>query len=74
MITSTDELLCCPFCGSSAKITISRIWPRDLDHAIQGYSIVCSNDNCIIYNADGRYYKSKDEAKKAWNRRIKCEK
>lgn len=68
-IMNEYELKKCPFCGKEAKITTSRRWPRHLDHAIIAFSVVCTNIDCIIYNADNQYYETELEAVAEWNTR-----
>lgn len=64
-----DGLISCPFCGGPAKLVETRRWPKDLDYAIIAYTPVCSNPDCVIYNADTKYYKTKQESIEAWNKR-----
>ncbi|ACC98514.1 hypothetical protein Emin_0961 [Elusimicrobium minutum Pei191] len=64
----------CPFCGERAVIKRTDRYPRRGEfegQRIDGYSVVCGNMNCIIFNADDKYKYTKQEAIKAWNRRAK---
>ena len=37
------------------------------DEAVTAYEVCCTNRNCIIYNADNKYFLSAEEAAKVWN-------
>ena len=69
MMSSINKLKKCPFCGGKAKIVQSRRWPKHLDYAIMAFSVVCTNMDCIIYNADNQYYETELEAITEWNTR-----
>lgn len=66
------ELKPCPFCGQIPIIEESARFPRygkDEGKRIKGYTVVCQNMYCILYNADNWYERSEKEASEAWNRR-----
>lgn len=55
-----EKLKPCPFCGGEAKVFGNY---DDSD-----YHVNCTNDECGCYWVN--YYKTKEEAVEAWNRRI----
>lgn len=59
----------CPFCGGDAKIQKDMRFPKNRDFGVWAYEAVCTNADCIIYNADNQYFLSEIEAIAAWNRR-----
>lgn len=66
------ELKPCPFCGGKAEIKTDTRFPRYgkyADQAVTAYEVCCTNTECIIYNADNKYFLSAEEAVKAWNNR-----
>lgn len=66
------ELKPCPFCGQIPTIKESARFPRygkNEGKRIKGYTVVCQNLYCILYNADNWYERSEKEASEAWNRR-----
>jgi hypothetical protein len=67
------ELKPCPFCGGEAMIKQDIRYPRYGEHAgkaITAYEPICVNTNCIMYNQDGNYFTTKEEAVRAWNNRL----
>ena len=61
----------CPFCGSHPAIEKSKRYPRWASVMHWGWTVVCMNLECPIYNADGRYYLTRREAVEKWNTRYK---
>ena len=55
-----EKLRPCPFCGSEAELHTD---PED-----EFWEVDCLNIDCILCKT--RYYATKQEAIKAWNRRI----
>ena len=55
----------CPFCGDT-HITV------DLKNTryMHGYSIGCQSLRCVCCHSYGRVFETKDDAVKAWNKRI----
>lgn len=73
MKTIESNLKPCPFCGETPKIEETARFPRsgrNEGKRIKGYTIVCKNLDCILYNADDWYRSSLGKACAAWNRRI----
>ena len=67
------ELKPCPFCGGEARLKTDFRWPRYGKFAgqrVQAFEVVCDNADCIIYNADNKYFLNENRAIKAWNRRV----
>lgn len=60
----------CPFCGGTAEVVKDQRWPRSLDQAIDAWHIECKNVDCVIYHSDNNYYRRRNEAIEAWNRRV----
>ena len=75
IITSSIELKPCPFCGSEAKVQKDIRWPHYSRYGVNGYEIVCTNFDCIIYHADNQWYLTEEDAIDAWNSRYEktCE-
>ena len=67
------ELKPCPFCGRKPIIKSDNRYPRPERERITAYEVICKNYDCIIYNADNKYYRTEEEAKNAWNRRAEHE-
>ena len=70
---SNEELKPCPFCGQTPRIEESARFPRygkNKGKSIKGYTVVCKNLDCILYDADNWYRISKLKACAAWNRRV----
>ena len=70
------ELKPCPFCGQIPTIKESARFPRygkNEGKRIKGYTVVCQNLYCILYNADNWYERSEKEASEAWNHRAEPE-
>ena len=59
-----DILKPCPFCGKAGKI-------EKKEYKFIGIYFIphCSNGSCLMFTAR-KEYKTKDGAKKAWNRRF----
>lgn len=55
-----ESLLNCPFCNHESKV-------RNLDWA---WEVLCENENCPVSPQLNDYYKTKQEAVSAWNKRI----
>ena len=60
-----EELKPCPFCGAVAKITRIRGPERP-------YVVVCQKGECLA--SVGVYSYTREEAAKAWNRRVNNDK
>lgn len=60
-----EELKPCPFCGAAAKITRIRGYERP-------YVAVCQKEECLA--SVGVYSYTREEAAKAWNRRVNDDK
>ena len=65
----TMEVKPCPFCGGIPFMYNSKRWPGNVEEAVKGYTVVCVETNCVIYNADNQYYRSPEIAVKWWNKR-----
>jgi len=66
------RLKACPFCGRQAAMKPSFRYPRYGEKAgerIVGYTAVCVNTECIIYDCDNNYKTSEKAAAKVWNKR-----
>lgn len=66
------ELKTCPFCGGKAELKQDMRYPRSGKYAgmsVKAYEVICPNSDCIIYNADNKYFFTREEAAEAWNRR-----
>lgn len=63
------ELKSCPFCGKMPIIKSDNRYPRPECERVTAYEVICNNYDCIIYNADNKYYRTEEEAIMAWNRR-----
>ena len=59
------ELKPCPFCGGTAGFSQLK------QGKFNQFSVVCFNARCFASTKScfGRYYRTKDEAAEAWNRR-----
>ena len=64
-----EKLKPCPFCGRIPTLQSDNRYPRPKCERVTAYEVVCNNYNCIIYNADYKYYLTPSKAVKAWNRR-----
>lgn len=62
-----DELKPCPFCGSGVFLKIDNRYPQG--ERVTAYEVVCTNYECVIYNADNTYFLTPEAAVEAWNRR-----
>ena len=63
------DLKPCPFCGGEAKMQKSKRWPDDADAAVDGYTAVCQNLDCILGGNDEWWADTEAEAIAAWNTR-----
>ena len=59
----------CPFCGSDPIMKKRARWTDGCEEAVTGYSVVCNNRSCVIYDADTTYFLTEHEAAHAWNTR-----
>lgn len=59
----------CPFCGSNPMIKTTTRWPKDKRESVKGYTVVCVETECLIYDADNKYDKTPERAIKRWNKR-----
>lgn len=64
------ELKPCPFCGRKPVLKSDNRYPKPGRERITAYEVVCNNMDCIIYGADDKYFKTPQQAVKAWNRRV----
>ena len=72
-MSQRSELKPCPFCGGKVEIKQDTRYPRSgkyKDEAVKAYEVICPNYDCIIYNADNKYFLTEEEAAKAWNSRV----
>ncbi len=70
VIESNYKLKPCPFCGEAPAVLTDTRYPRPSRRPIQAYEVVCQNYDCIIYNADNKYYRTELGAVRKWNKRI----
>lgn len=70
-----SELRECPFCGGEASVYESNRWPSSGDR-ITGYTVICTDMDCINYRADDWYERTEKRAIERWNTRYErtCEK
>lgn len=68
-----EKLKSCPFCGRMPTLQSDNRYPRPKCERVTAYEVICSNYDCIIYNADNKYYLTPSKAVKAWNRRANDE-
>lgn len=63
----------CPFCGTALPlIKKTTRYPRSGEHegeAVQAFTVVCRNPDCVIYEAGNDYSLSEEEAIARWNNR-----
>ena len=71
MANNTQKLKPCPFCGGKAIIEYESQNVGYADDFV-GYSVHCSNNQCIGHNMF-TVYASRAEAIAAWNRRMNDE-
>ena len=74
--TRRTKLKPCPFCGETPRIEKSVRFPhygKNEGKRIKGYTVVCKNLDCILYNADNWYRRSLGKACSAWNSRTDIE-
>lgn len=67
-----NKLKPCPFCGGKAELKQDIRYPRSGKYkgeAVTAYEAVCTNSDCIIYNADNKYFFTREAATQAWNKR-----
>lgn len=69
-VISGVRLASCPFCGAKPEIVKDRRYPGN-SQGIWGYHVECTNDDCILYRCDNKYFRLMREAVAAWNER--CE-
>lgn len=60
----------CPFCGKTPKVVSDVRFPPPNQFRTEAFEVVCMNPKCPIYRADNTYFLSKEEAIKAWNKRV----
>lgn len=58
------EIKKCPFCGGEAKINTEDVF------AEEGYFVGCVNEDCIGSTVIGVIFYEKEDAIRAWNRRV----
>lgn len=63
-----SELRECPFCGGEASVYESNRWPSS-GNRITGYTVVCTDMDCINYRADDWYERTEKRATERWNTR-----
>lgn len=63
------KLKSCPFCGGEAHMQTSKRWPDGADAAVDGYTVVCQNLDCILGGDDEWWTDTEAEAVEAWNTR-----
>lgn len=63
------ELRKCPFCGIIPRFKRTVRWPDWSDEGVKGWSVVCRNTNCIIYDCDTKWWQKYEDAAKEWNSR-----
>ena len=66
----------CPFCGELPLMKKTHRWPRygkyaNRDTPTNGYTVVCVNYKCLIFDADNQYAFTPEKAAKAWEKRAK---
>lgn len=66
---SEPKLKPCPFCGCRPILKSDVRYPRPERERVTAYEVVCTNMDCIIYDADDRYFLKAQDAIDAWNRR-----
>lgn len=66
---SEPKLKLCPFCGCRPILKSDARYPRPERERVTAYEVVCTNMDCIIYDADNRYFLKEKDAIDAWNRR-----
>ena len=59
----------CPFCGEAPIVQRDVRYPRPRRTAKQAWEIICDNPECIIFDADTRYFLRCSDAIAAWNTR-----
>lgn len=69
-----SELRECPFCGGEASVYESNRWPSS-GNRITGYTVICTDMDCINYRADYWYERTEKRAIERWNTRYErtCE-
>lgn len=69
-----SELRECPFCGGEASVYESNRWPSS-GNRITGYTVICTDMDCINYRADDWYECTEKRAIERWNTRAErtCE-
>lgn len=64
-----SELKPCPFCGGKASIYESNRYPSS-GNRITGYTVICTDMDCINYRADDWYERTEKRAIERWNTRV----
>ena len=68
--SNATELKSCPFCGGEAVIKKTHRWPHWAGtEGCDGFTVICTNFDCTIYEADVFYATTEEEAIEAWNTR-----
>ena len=62
------ELKPCPFCGEIPIVVKDKRYPGN-SNGIDAWHIECRNYECVIYGADGVYFRTRKAALIHWNRR-----
>lgn len=70
-IETKYKLKPCPFCGEAPVVKTDIRYPRPSRRPIHAFEVVCQNYDCIIYNADNKYFRTELGAVRKWNKRIK---
>lgn len=63
-----SELRECPFCGGEASVYESNRYPSS-GNRITGYTVICTDMDCINYRADDWYERTEKRAIERWNAR-----
>ena len=63
-----SELRQCPFCGGEASVYESNRYPSS-GNRITGYTVICTDMDCINYRADDWYERTEKRAIERWNTR-----
>ena len=59
----------CPFCGGEPMLKETGRWPGKVQKAIDGFTVVCIDTKCVIFDSDGQYYRTREQAIKRWDER-----
>lgn len=63
-----SRLNACPFCGHAP--IIKSVWREGKAIPKQGYAVICTHYNCVIYRQYGQVYGTLKRAIKHWNKRM----